>query len=79
MKSVEFEGTVKIAEHQEEYHTVHGHLGRDGDFPVITLCFELTQEEKLLILQTGKIWYQQLSTQLRPMNLSVNKPTLIDR
>lgn len=79
MKSVEFEGTVKIAEHQEEYHTVHGHMGRDGNLPVITLCFELTEEEINMIEQTGRLWYQQCSNQLRPMKLSVTKPELTNR
>lgn len=79
MKSVEFEGTIKIAEHQDEYETVHGHLGGNQVFPVITLCFELTEEEIDMIQQTGKIWYQQCSKQLRPMNLSVLKPKLTNR
>jgi hypothetical protein len=82
MKSLPFEGTIKIAEHQEEYETVHAHLGRDtthSQIPIITVCFELSEEEKKVILETGKIWYQQCSLQMRPMSLSVIKPELKDR
>lgn len=82
MQSIPFEGTVKIAEHQEEFNTVHGHFGRDTynpQMPVITICFELSEEEKKVLLETGKIWYQQCSLQMRPMSLSVVKPELKDR
>lgn len=76
MKSVEFEeGLVKIAEHQEEYNTVHAKLTRDqNNIPLITICFELSPEEIEKIKETGIIWYQQLGVPMRPMSIHVEKP-----
>lgn len=78
MKSVTFEEVnLKIAEHQEEYETVHvQHIPELG---TIGMCFELSPEEIQQIVVTGKIWYRQVigSGQMQPMNLSVNKEVII--
>lgn len=82
MESKKFEEAKHIiAKDQDEFNPVHVHLGLDptGVYPVITACFKLTKREIQEITDTGVIWYQQVTHQMRPMNISTNKPELRDR
>jgi len=82
MQSIEFpEANIKIAEHQEEYQTVHANVQQyeKTNFNVMTACYELTGEEIQEIMLTKKIWYQQLipmKDSMQPMSLHVIKPPM---
>ena len=79
MKSVEFpEVTNKIAEHQDEFNTVHvQYQQNDGR---LKMCFEFTQDELDEISATEKIWYKQVvgKGQMHPMKLAAFKNEIIE-
>lgn len=79
MKSVEFpEVQFKIAEHQDEFNTVHAqYQEKDGS---LNMCFEFTQDELDEISATGKIWYKQVvgKGQMHPMRLAAFKNEIIE-
>ena len=78
MKSIEFpEVTNKIAEHQEEFETVHvQYQPKQGS---VNMCFEFSEEERKKIAETGKIWYKQVigNSSMHPMLLSAHKEDVI--
>lgn len=60
MKAVEFpEVNVRIAEHQDEYQTLPAHHNKEEGS--MTFCFELSEEEKKQVAETGKIYWKQLT------------------
>ena len=79
MKSIEFPGvTNKIAEHQEEFNTVHvQYQPKDSS---VNMCFEFTNEEITEIVKTKQIWYKQLigNGQMHPMRLAAFKNEIIE-
>ena len=57
MKAIEFpEVNVRIAENQPEYETLPVHVKTNKDFGMyqVTACFELSEEEKKQIAETGQ-------------------------
>ncbi|MDB0602347.1 MAG: hypothetical protein V3V28_09295 [Polaribacter sp.] len=78
MKSITFpEVTNKIAEHQEEFNTVHVQFQKNDNS--VNMCFELTDDEIEEIKRTGKIWYKQVvNGQMHPMRLSPFKNQIIE-
>lgn len=84
MKAIEFkEVNVIIAENQPEYETLPVHVCPDeetnGFFNSVTMCFELNEEEKKQVAETGKIWQTVLVPQnsnFHPIRLSTLKPEL---
>jgi len=79
MKSVNFpEVTNKIAEHQEEFQTVH--VQRQEEDGSVNMCFEFTQDELDQISETGKIWYKQVigNGKMNPMRLAAFKNEIIE-
>ncbi len=80
MKSVTFEeANVKIAEHQEEYETLHAYA--DDLRYSVAFCFELNKEELKEINETGKLWIKQLTfgRNMQPIALSTTKTDLIEK
>ncbi len=78
MKSIKFRpDTIKIAENQEEYETVH--VFHNPNESTLTMCFELSKEHLDEIYKTGKIYYKQYigDRQMQPMCLSSVESELI--
>ena len=87
MTSIPFEeAKQKIAEHQEEYQTIHCNLspllddeGKTMNMTVMTACYELSGEEIQDIMLNKRIWYQQLIPKggsMQPMTLRTTKPVI---
>jgi len=78
MNSVTFEEVnIKIAEHQEEYNTVHANVQKVAGVNIMTACYELTGEEIQDIMINKKIWYQQcIGEAMQPMIILTTKPKL---
>lgn len=84
MKAIEFpEVNIRIAENQEEYETLPVNAQPDpesnGYFQRVTMCFELDEEEKRQVAETGKIWHTVLvppQTGFHPVAMSTLKPEL---
>ena len=78
MKPIEFkEVNVRIAENQEEYQTLPAlYEPKEGS---MTFCFELSQEEKDRIAETGEMWFKVLTfgKPLQPIQMSILKEDLI--
>jgi hypothetical protein len=78
MTSVTFEeANLKIAEHQDEYETLHAHHNpKEGS---ITFCFQLNKEELDEIARTGRIYFKQLTFNqpMQPIAMSTEKSDLI--
>lgn len=82
MKCIKFpETNLVVAENQEEFETIYTHHGKTPDpqdWPVFTVCMELTDDEVQELVKTKKIWYQQIGTQVAPFSLHITKPHLED-
>lgn len=84
MKAIEFpEVNVRIAENQPEYETLPVHTEPDeesnGYFNQVTMCFELDEEEKKQVAETGNIWHTVLvpkNTPFHPIRMSTLKPEM---
>jgi len=79
MESVNFaEVTNKIAEHQEEFNTVHVQHNREDRS--VNMCFKLDEDELKEIAKTGHIWYKQIigTGQMHPMRISAFKNEIIE-
>jgi len=82
MKAIEFpEVNTRIAEHQEEYETIPCCVLTDitQTSAKIVICFELNDEEKKQVAETGQIWvsqYQSPKAQFHPIYSSFLKPNL---
>lgn len=78
MKSITFpEATNKIAEHQEEFNTVHSQWNPDDKS--INLCFEVSDFDLAEINRTKKIWYKQqtFGSPMMPIMISPFKDHII--
>lgn len=82
MKAIEFpEVNIRIAENQPEYETlpVCAKPNESYGMSQITCCFELNEEEKKQIAETGLIWFtvlQPFSSRFHPIILDVTKPEM---
>lgn len=84
MKAIEFqEVNVRIAENQPQYETLPVHMVPDaetnGFFNAVTMCFELSEEERKQVAETGQIWHTVLVPKNRsfhPIRMSTLKPTM---
>jgi len=84
MKAIEFpEVNVRIAENQPEYETLPVHYCPDketnGYFHRATMCFELDEQERKQVAETGQIWHtvlQPQNTLFHPIMMSTTKPDL---
>ena len=82
MKAIEFSGVnLRIAEHQPEYETLPANVQPDhlGIGLQVTMCFELDDEDKKQIAETGQIWLQILQPvgrNFNPLRMSIIKPEL---
>ena len=77
MKPTRFEETnITYAEDQPQYIPLPGHVSEDGE---ATFCFELSEEEKQQIAETGVIWLSVLTFNqpLQPIRLSTLKPEIV--
>lgn len=87
MKSVDFpQRNVEIAKDQPEYQTLFAHVkaigsvtGENGKmipFYEATCLFEFSEEERLQIARTGKIYYTQVigTGSFQPISMSVLNP-----
>ena len=84
MKAIEFpEVNLRLAENQPEYETLPVHVKpdaeTDGYFRQVTMCFELDEEEKKQVAETGQIWFTVLQPHgnlFHPIRMSIVKPEL---
>lgn len=77
MKAKEFpQVNVRIAEHQEEYETLPVHVDMYDPATPATMCFELSEEEKKQVAETGQIWLTILTfgQPFHPIGMSCLKP-----
>jgi hypothetical protein len=77
MKAVEFkEVNLRIAENQPEYQTLPVHMNYDHPTHEATMCFELDEDEKKQVAETGKIWLGVLTfgKPFHPIGMSLMKP-----
>jgi len=75
MKPIDFEEkTVDIAKDQPQYITLPAHV-RDSDEGEVIFCMNLSFQERIQILLTGKLWCCILtfSQKLQPSRFSVFK------
>lgn len=81
MKPIQFVGSNTVfAKDQPEYQPLPAHAGLTlGQNGIVTTCWGLTWRERLKILWSGKIWWQQLTfgQALQPQLPSVEKPSHI--
>lgn len=76
VKPIKFKGAnCTYAEHQPEYLPLPVHKANDEECTV-TSCWKLTFWERLIVLFTGKFWFQQLTFDdpLQPQCPSVRRP-----
>lgn len=76
MTPIAFEGqNVVYAKDQPEYLPLPAHQGIDGR---VTTCWTLTLRERLKLLFTGRLWFQQLAFghPLQPQLPSADRPIL---
>jgi len=76
MKAIEFEEqTVKIAEHQDQFQTLPAFQGQDEYGPHLVFCFELDEEEKKQVAETGRIYWKQITggNSMQPIGMSCLK------
>lgn len=74
MKSVHFpQANITIGATQPQYQPLIAHADENR---ACTVCFELTEEEKKQIAETGKLWYTQIvgSELFQPIRMSVLNP-----
>ena len=83
MKAIEFpEVNVRIAEKQPEYQTIPANVVPNIDgtgFNQVTMCFELDENERKQIAETGRIWHTVLQPEkdyFHPILMSIEKPDL---
>lgn len=80
MKAKEFdEVNVRLAEHQEEYQTLPVHYNpTEGS---MSFCFELSEEERKQVNETGEIWVKVLTfgNAMQPILVTVDKKEVIGR
>ena len=77
MNPVKFkEVNIYIGRGQEEYVEIPAVINRDTPTTPITMCFELSEEEKEQIAKTGKIWLRVLTfgQSFHPISTSVVRP-----
>lgn len=73
------EVNVRVAENQPEYITIPAFVNpKEGS---ITFCFELDQSERERIMDTGEIWFTQLTGggKMQPVCCSTIKEDLIPK
>lgn len=76
MKPVEFpEVNLRLGENQPEFETLPVHLNMNKLSQPCIYCFKLTFRERLKLLFTGKLWFEQLTfnSRFQPVGPSVNK------
>jgi len=86
MKAIEFpEVNLRIAENQPEYETLPANIQPDkqtkGFFNQFTFCFELDEDEKKQIAETGHVWQTVLvpkGRSINPIFMSTLKPEMND-
>jgi hypothetical protein len=82
MKAIEFsEVNVRIAENQPEYETLPAHIEdlKETGWRKVTVCFELDEEERKQISETGRIWQTILQPDtdyFHPIRMDVTKPEM---
>lgn len=71
------ESNIKIAEKQEEFHTVEAFHNPNAG--TITYCLELSKDEILDLFMTQKIWAVQQTNNgpMQPMFFTVNKDEVL--
>jgi hypothetical protein len=77
MKAIEFqEVNLRIAENQPEYETLPVFIDHSSPEYEATMCFELDDDEKKQVVETGKIWLRVLTfgKPFQPIGMSCLKP-----
>lgn len=76
MKAIDFpEVNTRIAENQPQYETIPAHVAGNEEGEV-TMCFELSDEERKQVAETGCIWLSFLTFNqpFQPIHCSCLKP-----
>lgn len=79
MQPIEFdEQTVVLAKDQPQYRPLPVHVGSLEAGRPLTSCWQLTWKERVKLLFTGKLWFQQLTygERLQPQLPLVDKPVM---
>ena len=74
MMPIEFEQcNVIFAKDQPEYMPLPANKTEDG---IVTTCWQLTPEERVELLETGKIYLRQMTfnTPLQPVLMTIENP-----
>jgi len=77
MIAVDFsQRTHLIAENQPEYETLPVHIDLEDPATPCTMCFELNKEEIDEIVNTGKLYFTQLTFRgpFQPIQMSTQNP-----
>lgn len=77
MKAIEFkEVNIRIAENQEEYQTLPVFADTTDPAVPVTMCFELDDEERKQVAETGHVWLTVLTfgQHFHPIAMSCLKP-----
>ncbi|WP_372934960.1 hypothetical protein [Mariniphaga sediminis] len=80
MKALKFpEVNVMLAKDQPEYETLPVHVDITDKTVPATMCFELSEEEKNQVAETGQLWFTQLTFggHFQPIRMSILKPELV--
>lgn len=81
MKLIEFpEVNIRIAEHQEEFHTIPANIDPSDPTYPFTFCVELSPEElSEVIMNKGKVWITQWTggNLFQPILVRTLKPELV--
>lgn len=81
MEAIKFdEVNVCIGESQSEYESLPVHIDVNDPATPTTMCFELNEEERKQIAETGQVWITILTfganKPFNPIAVSVTKPKM---
>lgn len=71
------ESNIEIAKGQEEYNSIEAHY--DESRASLVYCVELSLEEKRVVMETGRIWVEQLTGggPMQPIFFTANKKDVL--
>jgi hypothetical protein len=62
MQPIEFAGqNVVLGKGQPQYQPLPAHRSRNDGAGTVTTCWQLTPDEIIAVINTGRVWIQQLT------------------